>query len=48
MGMEYVDGQLVSVRDRMADVKAAEGESRTQVLQNVSHLLIVCFFGVLG
>jgi len=48
MGMEYVDGQLVSVRDRMADVKAAEGESRTQVLQDVSHLLIVCFFGVLG
>jgi len=45
-GMEYVDGQLVSVRDRMADAKAAEGESRMQVLQDVSRLLIVFFWGV--
>ena len=44
-GMEYVDGQLVGVRDRMADAKAAEGESRTQVLQDVSRLLFVCFLG---
>jgi hypothetical protein len=35
-GMEYVDGQLVIVRDRMADAKATEGESRTKVLQDVS------------
>lgn len=34
-GMEYVDGQLVGVRDRMATAKAAEGESRTKVLQEV-------------
>ena len=35
-GMEYVDGQLVSVRDRMAEAKANENESRTHVLQDVS------------
>ena len=46
--MEYVDGQLVGVRDRMADAKAAEGESRTQVLQDVSRLLFVCFLGGVG
>jgi len=34
-GMEYVDGQLVGVRDRMASAKATEGESRTKVLQDV-------------
>lgn len=35
-GMEYVDGQLVSVRDRMESAKVNEDESRTQVLQDVS------------
>jgi len=49
-GLEYVDGQLVGVRDRMASAKAAEGESRTEVLQEVnimacalvlSHLLMI-------
>jgi len=34
-GMEYVDGQLVGVRDRMASAKATEGESRTKVLQEM-------------
>ena len=34
-GLEYVDGQLVSVRDRMAAAKVTEGQSRTQVLQDV-------------
>ncbi|KAF8874992.1 hypothetical protein BD779DRAFT_1450453 [Infundibulicybe gibba] len=34
-GLEYVDGQLVGVRDRMASAKANEGESRTQVLQSL-------------
>jgi hypothetical protein len=33
--MEYVDGQLVGVRDRMASAKATEGESRSKVLQDV-------------
>ena len=37
-GMEYVDGQLVGVRDRMAEAKVNEGESRTQVLQDVSSI----------
>jgi hypothetical protein len=35
-GMEYIDGQLVAVRDRMADAKEAEGTTRMQVLQDVS------------
>jgi hypothetical protein len=38
-GMEYVDGQLVSVRDRMESAKVNENESRTQVLQDVSFSL---------
>lgn len=33
--MEYVDGQLVAVRDRMQEAKETDGESRTQVLQDV-------------
>jgi hypothetical protein len=33
--MGYVDGQLVGVRDRMAEAKVNEGESRTQVLQEL-------------
>jgi hypothetical protein len=39
-GLEYVDGQLVGVRDRMASAKAAEGESRPKVLQEVS--IVAC------
>ncbi|KAF9444701.1 hypothetical protein P691DRAFT_763168 [Macrolepiota fuliginosa MF-IS2] len=35
-GLEYLDGQLVSVRDRMESAKAEEGMSRTQVLRNLS------------
>ncbi|KAL6299451.1 hypothetical protein BKA93DRAFT_588333 [Sparassis latifolia] len=34
-GLEYVDGQLVGVRDRMAEAKASEDKSRTQVLQEM-------------
>src|SRR5271170_7533116 len=34
-GMEYVDGQLVAVRDRMADAKETESMTRMQVLQDV-------------
>ena len=33
---EYVDGQLVTVRDRMEAAKATEGQSRTDVLKEVS------------
>lgn len=33
--LEYVDGQLVGVRDRMAEAKASEDKSRTQVLQEM-------------
>jgi len=42
--MEYDHGQLVSVRDCMVDAKAAEGESQTQVLQDVSCFFFVFFF----
>ena len=40
-GLEYVDGQLVGVRDRMAEAKAEEGQdgetkTKMQVLQEVS------------
>jgi len=34
-GMEYVDGQLVSVRDRMESAEVNEDESRIQVLQDL-------------
>jgi len=34
-GFEYIDGQLVAVRDRMETAKATEGESRTDVLKNL-------------
>ena len=35
-GMEYIDGQLVSVRDRMEEAKSKDEMNRTQVLQEVS------------
>jgi len=31
-GLEYIDGQLVGVRDRTREAKACEDSSRTQVL----------------
>jgi len=34
-GLEYVDGQLVAVRDRMETAKATEGQSRTDVFKDV-------------
>lgn len=34
-GLEYVDGQLVGVRDRMKEAKASKDKNRTQVLQEV-------------
>ncbi|KAL7283990.1 hypothetical protein ACG7TL_001263 [Trametes sanguinea] len=34
-GLEYVDGQLVGVRDRMSEAKETDGMSRTQVLQEM-------------
>jgi Protein of unknown function (DUF4449) len=39
-GMEYVDGQLVGVRDRMTGTKATEGESCIKVLQEVQMVLV--------
>lgn len=40
-GLEYADGQLVGVRDRMREADASEDKSRTQVLQEVC-----CFSGL--
>lgn len=34
-GLEYVDGQLVAVRDRMNEAKENPNESRTQALQDL-------------
>ena len=34
-GLEYVDGQLVGVRDRMNEAKASDEGSRRKVLQEV-------------
>jgi len=34
-GLEYVDGQLVAVRDCIETAKATEGQSRTDVLKDV-------------
>jgi len=34
-GLEYVDGQLVTVRDRIEHAKQTEGESRTDVLRDL-------------
>ena len=37
-GLEYIDGQLVAVRDRMAEAQAKEGQSRTELLKDVMSL----------
>ncbi|EIN05339.1 hypothetical protein PUNSTDRAFT_106990 [Punctularia strigosozonata HHB-11173 SS5] len=34
-GLEYVDGQLVGVRDRMSEAKASDGTSRREVLKQM-------------
>lgn len=39
-GLEYVDGQLVAVRDGMKEAKADDNKSRTQVLQEVCRFQI--------
>lgn len=40
-GLEYIDGQLVAVRDRMDTAKRTEGESQTDALMSVS--ICLCF-----
>ena len=40
-GFEYIDGQLVAVRDRMESAQATEGVSRTDILKDVS---LISFF----
>ena len=40
-GFEYIDGQLVLVRDRMAEAKATEGDSRAKALQEVSNAVAI-------
>ena len=47
-GLEYVDGQLVAVRDRMEMAKKEEdGEGRAEVLKNVS-VVVFRFHGFLA
>lgn len=46
-GLEYVDGQLVAVRDRMELAKKEEdGDGRVEVLKDVSVFFV--FFGLLA
>ena len=40
-GFEYIDGQLVAVRDRMESAQATEGTSRTDILKDVSVILFL-------
>ena len=35
-GFEYIDGQLVAVRNHMESAEATEGASRTDALKDVS------------
>ncbi|KAF9235766.1 hypothetical protein BU15DRAFT_89476 [Melanogaster broomeanus] len=37
-GMEYVDGQLVAVRDRVEEARTSDEKNRTQMMQDVSDL----------
>lgn len=46
-GLEYLDGQLVTVRDRMEEAKANEDMSRRQALQDVRCAVQVLRFNVL-
>jgi hypothetical protein len=43
-GFEYIDGQLVGVRDRMAEAKASDEGSRREVLAEVGffHIIFIC------
>jgi hypothetical protein len=44
-GLEYLDGQLVAVRDRMEEANVKGGESRMEVLKDV-RIFSYRFFGV--
>lgn len=47
-GLEYVDGQLVAVRDRMEAAKKEEdGEGRAEVLKNV-RVTLLCIVRSVG
>lgn len=39
-GFEYIDGQLVGVRDRMEAAKISDTQSRTDVLKDVCFTLL--------
>lgn len=45
-GLEYVDGQLVGVRDRMSEAKNTDGQSRTQALQEVCAFMLLSLYAV--
>jgi len=46
-GFEYIDGQLVAVRDRMDEAKTTEGVTRTEVLKDVCLFLLGSLYCVL-
>lgn len=40
-GLEYIDGQLVGVRDRMAEAKADDNTTRAEVLRQVRFNIVI-------
>jgi len=46
-GLEYLDGQLVAVRDRMAEAKTQEGQGRIETLKEVGSMFIITFASLL-
>lgn len=40
-GLEYIDGQLVGVRDRMSEAKESDEGSRLKVLQEVCFTVVI-------
>ena len=45
-GFEYIDGQLVAVRDRMESAQATDGVSRTDILKDVSLIFFFLIFNL--
>jgi len=40
-GLEYLDGQLVGVRDRMNEAKVSDSQSRTEIVKDVSFWIVI-------
>ena len=46
-GFEYIDGQLVAVRDRMESAQDTEDVSRTEILKDVSDFFFIFKFDLI-